>query len=273
MQMTLTRTVVMLALAVAAGCSQSEEKPTSVNDDLTGSATGIADSHNSHNSLNWPGRYNGVFPCRDCDGVEITITLRSDGSFSRDLYHIGEPTPPRTESGQFNWHQDGRRISLILAEGDAQYFQVGENVLFAIDNEGNRIGGDDATWYRLDKLVNDPRVEDQTWFLVELRGHPVDIPESNQLPFLTLNSAEWQVKGNASCNGFFGSYVLRPGNRITFSRRMGATAMVCPDMHLKDAFLDVLRQTDNYSISEGMLSLNRARMAPLARFSSSVSGP
>ena len=31
-------------------------------------------------------------------------------------------------------------------------------------------------------------------------------------------------------------------------------------------FLDMLARVDNYSLGDGTLSLNRARMAPLARF-------
>jgi len=37
-------------------------------------------------------------------------------------------------------------------------------------------------------------------------------------------------------------------------------------MDIEKAFLDVLSAVDNYSLNGGHLTLNRARMAPLARF-------
>ena len=43
--------------------------------------------------------------------------------------------------------------------------------------------------------------------------------------------------------------------------------MACPDRRETEAaFMDMLRSIDNFSISDETLSLNRARMAPLARF-------
>ena len=43
--------------------------------------------------------------------------------------------------------------------------------------------------------------------------------------------------------------------------------MACPDMTVEQDFLEMLETVDSYAIgSDGTLSLNRARMAPLARF-------
>jgi heat shock protein HslJ len=62
-----------------------------------------------------------------------------------------------------------------------------------------------------------------------------------------------------------GSYELREGDRITIGK-MAATLMACPDMQIADQLNQVLGTTDNYTIADGVLSLNKARMAPLARF-------
>ena len=42
--------------------------------------------------------------------------------------------------------------------------------------------------------------------------------------------------------------------------------MACPDMSMENQFIEVLGRADNYSILGDKLSLNKARMAPLARF-------
>ena len=42
--------------------------------------------------------------------------------------------------------------------------------------------------------------------------------------------------------------------------------MACKDMALEKDFLDVLQRSDNYSATDTSFTLNKARMAPLARF-------
>jgi heat shock protein HslJ len=43
--------------------------------------------------------------------------------------------------------------------------------------------------------------------------------------------------------------------------------MACGDMAIENGFKDVLKNTDNYSLSgDSILTFNKARMAPLARF-------
>ena len=71
--------------------------------------------------------------------------------------------------------------------------------------------------------------------------------------------------GNSGCNQFSGDYELSDGNRIRFSRVI-STKIACMDMTLEHRFLEVLANTDNYSLKNDTLSLNRERMAPLARF-------
>jgi hypothetical protein len=55
------------------------------------------------------------------------------------------------------------------------------------------------------------------------------------------------------------------GNRITISK-MISTQMACPDMEIDTQFLKVLQIADNYYLIRDALVLNKARMAPLARF-------
>jgi heat shock protein HslJ len=71
--------------------------------------------------------------------------------------------------------------------------------------------------------------------------------------------------GNGSCNNIFGLYELKEGNQITFGNT-ASTMMACPDMEMEKTFLEILRAVDNYSVTDSTLSLNKAKMAPLARF-------
>ncbi len=47
---------------------------------------------------------------------------------------------------------------------------------------------------------------------------------------------------------------------------MASTLMACPDMELEREFMKVLYTADNYNFDGKTIVLNKARMAPLARF-------
>lgn len=206
----------------------------------------------------------GTVPCADCEGIRTRVELRGDGTFSRSLIYLGKDERPFNDSGTFTWDVAGSRIALGNAS-DAQRYQVGENVLFHLDRDGQRIT-DRAALYRLEKIGTDARIENRRWQLVELNGQPVQPAQEREVAFLELDSAQSRVTGNASCNRFFGTYELTAGNRLRFAPNLASTMMACPELERERAFLDALVRVDNYAIAEGVLSLNRARMAPLARF-------
>lgn len=103
------------------------------------------------------------------------------------------------------------------------------------------------------------------WKLVELNGRPV--PALQREPYLILNTEGARVNGFGGCNGFSGSYEIdQATSRIRFGQ-IASTMMACPaGMDIENAFHEVLSSADNYSLSGDHLTLNRARMAPLARF-------
>ena len=243
--------------AALLGCAVSTEPQSS-----TG-ALPIGDT--SRTSLDWAGAYSGTVPCADCPGIRTRIELRDDGTFSRSLLYLDRDERPRTDTGRFTWDASGSRVT--LGEGrNAQQFQVGESVLFHLDQNGQRITGNLAAAYRLEKIVNDPRIENRRWQLIELAGRTIEPPGDREGAYFELDGAESRVTGNASCNRFFGTYELASGDRIRFGSDMGSTMMACPELEQEREFLDMLGRVDNYALGEGGLSLNRARMAPLARF-------
>lgn len=227
----------------------------------------VADAaHSSRNALDWPGTYSGTLPCADCEGIRTTVTLRDDGTFERERIYLGKSAAPMRDSGQFYWNEAGSVVSLSAGDGVMQMYQVGENQLFHLDQTGSRISGDLADRYVLRQSVRDPRIEDRRWLLVEVMGAAYEPTDEGREAFLSLDSNLAQASGNASCNNFFGGYVIHSGQRIRFAGNMGATMMACPDMSTEQSFLEALRQVDNYALSGDELSLNRARMAPLLRF-------
>jgi len=104
------------------------------------------------------------------------------------------------------------------------------------------------------------------WKLTELMGEPFVMPKGAKTEIhLVLKKQDNLVNGNGGCNSFRGSYNLMEGNRISFSQLAG-TKMACIDMEKETSFMEVLQKADNYAIQGKILSLNKGRMAPLAKF-------
>lgn len=256
---------VSLALVLSlAACSGTpivdEQRQTPIN------AT-VSDGHTSRNALDWAGTYSGVMPCASCPGIETTVTLNADGSFERRMVYIDESPAPFVETGRFVWDDAGRNITLTGDGTATSRYQVGEHQLFHLDQDGQRIDGELSAHYMLHQHIKDSRIEDRHWTLVELHGRTIEVDKQGRKAFIVLRAEDSRAHGNAACNMFNGVYAIKTGQRIEFSRNMAMTMMACPDMQIEQQFIEVLQTVDNYSLGDnGTLTLNRARMAPLARF-------
>lgn len=123
-----------------------EESPTL--DEL--SEEELVDGHNSENSLDWAGTYEGTLPCADCPGIKIELTINSDETFSMYQEYLDRDMKG-TETGTFNWDEGGNIVTLTTENGREDLYQVGENRLFRLDPEGNRVQGELADHYILEK--------------------------------------------------------------------------------------------------------------------------
>lgn len=109
-------------------------------------------------------------------------------------------------------------------------------------------------------------LEGTYWKLIELNGQPVAMAENqSREQHMILQSGDGTVKGHGGCNGFGGNYELKPGDRIKFSKIV-STMMACDNTETENRFFKVLETADNYNLVNDTLVLNKARMAPLARF-------
>jgi uncharacterized lipoprotein NlpE involved in copper resistance len=100
------------------------------NQDSTATANSTAEmAHNSENSLNWLGTYEGILPCEDCDEIQASITLEEKGRYSRKLVYKGKSNTPLLSAGKFVWDDEGSMITLQSFKGNHQVFKVGENKL------------------------------------------------------------------------------------------------------------------------------------------------
>jgi len=103
------------------------------------------------------------------------------------------------------------------------------------------------------------------WKLIELFGNPI-VAENNANEAHIIFKAEGdQFNGSTGCNRFSGTYQIEKPDRITFSQAV-STRMMCLNMDTENRFLEVINTANSYVVRNDTLSLNRARMAPLARF-------
>ena len=112
-------------------------------------------------------------------------------------------------------------------------------------------------------------ITEKYWKLIEINGKPVVWDEIAQREaFIILKDEDHRVNGSGGCNTLSGTYEIdRMANRIKFSQ-MASTMMACLNMAIENELKRALEMADNYSLSTDgkYLSLNRMRMAPLARF-------
>jgi uncharacterized lipoprotein NlpE involved in copper resistance len=117
------------ALATAlGGCMSLGEAPAS--------AAAPVDSHNSRNSLDWAGTYEGVLPCADCPGIKMRLVLNRDGRFELNTQYLDRQVVPQAASGRFSWNSAGNTITLDAA-GASQQFRVGEGRLLQLNRDGS----------------------------------------------------------------------------------------------------------------------------------------
>lgn len=111
----------------------------------------------------------------------------------------------------------------------------------------------------------DTSITGKKWKLTELYGKPVAGTVNGKEPFIMLQDTGNRYTASAGCNGLGGTFTLSRNGRIKFSQGM-STMMACENMEIETTLKKVLDQTDNYTVNGNTLSLNKARMAPLARF-------
>lgn len=110
-----------------------------VTTEQTTDSIGVDNAHNSQNSLDWDGTYEGVLPCADCEGIKNTLTISQDNKYHLTQEYINKNLVAK-DSGIFTWDTDGGKITLESKDNGFTY-KVGEGRLFQLDMDGNEIDG------------------------------------------------------------------------------------------------------------------------------------
>jgi heat shock protein HslJ len=218
-----------------------------------------ATSDNSMTSVDWVGTYQGVLPCADCEGIKTQIVLNKDLSYILETQYLGKDEKVFQSKGTFKWNESGSKIT--LDNENKQMYQVGENQIFHLDKDGNRITGEFANNYILE--MEKTELTGKYWKLVRLNGKTVET--TGKEAFMRFEDEDNRVHGNSSCNIFNGKYELLEGNKIKFSP-FAMTRMACIGNNIESEFMQIFEKTTSYSITSNELILQDEFETILAKF-------
>ncbi|WP_051935771.1 copper resistance protein NlpE [Salegentibacter sp. Hel_I_6] len=146
--------IILFALVCLISCKDQEK--TAESNSLESSDEEINtkpdSAHNSQNSLDWDGVYEGVLPCGDCEGIETSIQLKKNLDYVLSQHYMGRDDTEENnfnETGKFEWNKQGNTVS--LGKRKKLYFQVSENYLLQVFKDESKVMGDSAVKYRLTK--------------------------------------------------------------------------------------------------------------------------
>jgi len=110
----------------------------------------VATGDTTENSLDWSGRYKGVLPCADCQGIETTLILKDDYTFHLIRTYLGKPGKTFSKNGKFGFTNNGSTVVLGGVDKPNRYF-IGEGYATQLDIGGEVIEGPLADEYVLNK--------------------------------------------------------------------------------------------------------------------------
>ena len=125
------KTLLLLALPLLLAACQTPSAPAT---DSTDTST-VVDSHTAENALDWPGRYAGLLPCADCEGIQTQLTLNADKTYVLEEHYVknGRALHPSKATGRFQF--DAKKPSLIRLENTSptRVYFIGEGYAEARD--------------------------------------------------------------------------------------------------------------------------------------------
>jgi uncharacterized lipoprotein NlpE involved in copper resistance/heat shock protein HslJ len=219
--------VILLAVAtvVSAGAQQSGAGAAPVQP---------PDMHNSRNSLDWAGIYEGVLPCADCPGTKTRLTLNQDGSYRLVTQAQGSQNAEKSVTGVFTWQPSGNAITLDEL-GGRQQFSVVEGRLALLRLEG---GASHSPAANLVLTLAAPapqsgdleqQLERYRWTLVSATDgnnrRIAGLPPGQDRP-VVLSFADSWLSVQGPCNRLFAGYQVTAANQLTVNVR-ASTKRAC----------------------------------------------
>lgn len=126
------------------------------------------------------GFYQGMLPCRSCEGIQRTILFSGDDNYKMEELEWGKGSQARKTEG--TWAKDNGRFVLYAGEKIIAKYKLVKDSLINIENAGSRIPDSLSRQYALFKKNTAP--ENPTWKKRKSEG--VDIIGNGNDPFWSL---------------------------------------------------------------------------------------
>lgn len=223
--------------------------------------TEVTDAHTSQTSLDWAGTYSGILPCLTCSAMETELELTSDNEYVLTQTNYNRESEAKVIEGKFTWKENHIVLENFPKEFDSNLFKVEEGRIRMLDEKGNVVTGESENKFLLTKNGN-AEVENSKWVLTELYGKK--IKGNSDSHYVVFHSENKQIEAKAGCNQLTFGYKIKNGLRLEVTPGI-STMMACPD-EVEETFKKMMMEADNISVNETTLTLNKARMAPLAVF-------
>jgi len=282
----------LLFVAFFTSCQKQTNSKGNANDSIV-----LAKVIDAKNTLNYEGNYKGILPCADCEGIETTVCLNENSTYSIRTTYLGKGNKIFEQKGTFSWNKSGNIVTFDNIENAPNQYEVAKNTLTQLDMSGKKITGNHAADYILAKqkgtiengvTVNETTVNlnnkmeaktvikkvnpavgkvtlaETKWKLVELHGKKIK-QNGKKMYFLKLNSKDGKFRAYAGCNNFSGNYVMPSAFGIAFTNVI-STEMACIDMELESRFSKMLENTDRYTLNDNILQLKKGKKEVLATF-------
>jgi uncharacterized lipoprotein NlpE involved in copper resistance len=110
-------TIILFSFAFFNACNQCSNEETIEVEEADTIFNNAPSNANSQNSLDWAGTYEGTTPCTDCGGIEESITINNDLTYtSKSKYIKGKDGKTFESKGSFNWNENGSIITINNSE-------------------------------------------------------------------------------------------------------------------------------------------------------------
>ena len=108
----------------------------------------VVDMHNAETSLDYEGTYKGVFPAADCPGIETTLILNPDKTYTLHSVYIDRDS---SFDDKGTYTLKGNLLTLKEENGEISYYKVEENRVRLLTDDKQEITGALADHYILNK--------------------------------------------------------------------------------------------------------------------------
>ena len=140
--------ILAAALALVACGGHAPKKKAAAETQTTTAAA--PDMHTAETSLDYLGTYEGTLPAADCPGIQTTLTLDPDGTYTLHMKYIDRDAE-FDEKGVFSVKENLLTLTQ-LDDGSEEYYKVEENRLRMLDAEKQPVTGALAENYVLQKI-------------------------------------------------------------------------------------------------------------------------